>query len=195
MNTIIKSNFSNQIEKHNILFFDMDGTLVDTDYANYLAYQRAIEIVIGPKKLVNFDHQVRFDKHMLVHFFPYLKPEEYDAIISMKSVLYEDFLPETKLNHDLANVLYRHIARNQQAVLVTNANQARALLTLQHHGIVDYFNQMFFGNCITNQCNKYEHAVYSLGMNPENIIIFENDMNEINHALNTGILSQNIIYI
>lgn len=196
MNKIVKSHLINsRIEKHNILFFDMDGTLIDTDYANYLAYQKAIQIVIGHKQPVQFNNHVRFDKSLLIHFFPDLNQEEYDAIISLKGALYEEFLSETKLNHDLVNVLCHSVSNNQQTVLVTNANRARALLTLKHHGIVSYFNQMFFGNCVTDQRTKYEHAICSLKIDPEQVIIFENDLKEINHALSTGVLSHNIIYI
>jgi len=30
------------IQADSVLFFDMDGTLIDTDYANFLSYKKAI---------------------------------------------------------------------------------------------------------------------------------------------------------
>lgn len=38
--------FLDVIKKDTVLFFDMDGTLVDTDYANFLAYQQAISEIV-----------------------------------------------------------------------------------------------------------------------------------------------------
>ena len=38
-----------RIKADSILFFDLDGTLVDTDYANFLSYKKAIEFV---KKMI-----------------------------------------------------------------------------------------------------------------------------------------------
>lgn len=179
---------------NNILFFDMDGTLVDTDYANYLAYHQAIELVVGQKKSVPFNERTRFDKRTLVKFYPQLSNEEYQAIIQLKDKFYENFLSETRLNEDLVRAL-RHASDKQQTVLVTNANRARAMLTLQHHGIVDYFNQLFFGECSVNVSSKYENALHLLCVDADEVIIFENDLNEITKALKLGIKQQNIIHI
>lgn len=181
-------------DANNILFFDMDGTLVDTDYANYLAYHQAIELVIGRKQLAPCDNQTRFDKSALVKFYPQLNAEEYQAIIQLKGRLYEDFLSETRLNEDLAKALCQ-VSDKRQTVLVTNANRARAMLTLEHHGIVDYFNHLFFGECCINAGSKYENALQSLGVDLDNVIIFENDLNEITKVINLGVNQQNIIHI
>ena len=34
------------INSDTVLFFDMDGTLIDTDFANFLSYQEAIKSVM-----------------------------------------------------------------------------------------------------------------------------------------------------
>lgn len=38
---------SSVISDDTVLFFDLDGTLIDTDYANYLAYEKAIQTIAG----------------------------------------------------------------------------------------------------------------------------------------------------
>ena len=38
-----------KINSDTILFFDMDGTLIDTNFANFLSYQEAIQSVIQCK--------------------------------------------------------------------------------------------------------------------------------------------------
>ena len=49
--------FIDVIKKDTVLFFDMDGTLVDTDYANFLAYKQAIS------ETVKFDFNVEYDSN------------------------------------------------------------------------------------------------------------------------------------
>lgn len=47
-NDNFKANKKIEIDSNHILFFDLDGTLVHTDYSNYLAYKKALELV-NPK--------------------------------------------------------------------------------------------------------------------------------------------------
>ena len=190
----MKNNYNQFMNKQNILFFDMDGTLVDTDYANYLAYQQSIEIVIGRKNMVEVNDKNRFDNSMLINFYTNLTTDEYNSIVNTKGNLYEQFLSETKLNDKLANTLYE-AANNHKTVLVTNANKARSLLTLKHHGIVDYFNHLFFGEDVIRSHGKYENAILSLGVKPDEVVIFENEYKEIYQAKNIGFSNNNIVHI
>ena len=45
-----------------------------------------------------------------------------------------------------------------------------------------------------NQDNKYQYIIKDLNINLNDIIIFEDNPNEINKAINLGISSENIFY-
>ena len=45
-----------KIDIDNILLFDMDGTLINTDYANFLSYKYAIQKVCGSQ--INIKSQI-----------------------------------------------------------------------------------------------------------------------------------------
>lgn len=190
MNKIIQS----EIPKQNILFFDMDGTLVDTNYANYLAYQKAIKITIGNNKNLKFNHNYRFDKSYLVRFYPNITEQEYKSIISLKGVFYDEFLGETKLNDIVADFLLRS-SRFNKTILVTKSNKNRALSTLRYHNLIEYFNDFLFAENIKVSSNKYESAINELMINPNNITVIEDDIIEISNAKKSGVIKKNIIHV
>ncbi len=53
--------FLDVIKKDTVLFFDMDGTLVDTDYANFLAYQQAISEIVESDLNIEYDSNFRLN--------------------------------------------------------------------------------------------------------------------------------------
>ena len=68
-----KQDISKIITQDKVLFFDMDGTLVDTDYANYLSFKMAIQSVINPIQFLPFNPNERFNRTILKREFPNLK--------------------------------------------------------------------------------------------------------------------------
>ena len=54
--------FLDVIKKDTVLFFDMDGTLVDTDYANFLAYQQAISEIVESDLNIEYDSNFRLNR-------------------------------------------------------------------------------------------------------------------------------------
>ena len=64
--------FLDVIKKDTVLFFDMDGTLVDTDYANFLAYQQAISEIVESDLNIEYDSNFRLNRSSLKIFVPFL---------------------------------------------------------------------------------------------------------------------------
>lgn len=73
-----------RINSNTVLFFDMDGTLVDTDYANFLSYQEAIKSEIQEIPDIQFEPNDRFNRSKLNKIFPNLTDIELDKIIREK---------------------------------------------------------------------------------------------------------------
>ena len=57
------------IKENDILFFDMDGTLVDTDFSNFLSYKKAIQSVIQTNNDIPYHPNDRFNRHFLTKVF------------------------------------------------------------------------------------------------------------------------------
>lgn len=187
-----------KITPDKILFFDLDGTLIDTDYANWLAYNKAYDIseikrdILADDILFEFfDVNERVDKlritDMLIHF-----GKKYcDEIILKKKEFYSENLKFTKQIEENVDILKRFSETNK-IILVSNCSKERGVETLKYHQLDTYFHKMFFAEDKTLSENKYENAIQLLGISSDNIIAFEDDKNEIERAKEVGIMNINI---
>lgn len=183
-----------EINKDTVLLFDMDGTLVDTDFANFLSYKKAIKFVIGLDNEIQYNPTERFNRTTLTTLLPNLTETEYKKIVLQKDENYKEHLPQTKLNKPVADILLQYFKTNK-TVLVTNCREDRALMTLNYHNLTEKFNNLFFRQISDNErrMNKYQNALFSLSLLAQNVIVFENENQEIEDALFAGISINNII--
>lgn len=191
-----KQEFETIITDETILFFDMDGTLVDTNYANFLAYKKAILSVTNSDHGLIFNSTIRFNRSILKNAIPNLTENEYKRIIKEKEVYYNDFLHETKLNKATADILIKY-SKTNKTVLVTNCRKDRAEATLNHFGLLKKFSETFYRVLSDNEkkINKFQNAILKLGVSPNLIVAFENEDAEIANAKKAGILIINPKYI
>tara|TARA_R110000744_G_scaffold353376_1_gene459704 strand:- start:1324 stop:1905 length:582 start_codon:yes stop_codon:yes gene_type:complete len=186
------------IKENDILFFDMDGTLVDTDFANFLSYKKAIQSVILSENEINieFNPNVRFNRASLKIAVPNLTKSEYEKIIQKKEEYYKEHLSETKLIISVVDIVLKH-HKTHKTVLVTNCREDRALMTLNYHNLTDKFSNIFFRKISENgeRINKYKNAISSLSLSDQTVIVFENEKPEIEDAILAGIFAENIIKI
>ena len=98
----------NLIKSNSIFFFDMDGTLVDTNHANFLAYKKAIEHVTNSDSGLVFNPEQRFNRTHLKMSVPNLSEQEFNTIILHKESYYELFLPNTHLIGNIADILFKY---------------------------------------------------------------------------------------
>ena len=183
-----------KIHNKNVLFFDMDGLLVDTNFANYLSYKKAIESVTQSVPNISYNPDIRFNRKTLKSMIPNLSETEYERIIIEKEQYYKDFLLETKLNKLIADILLKY-SKTNKCVLITNCRKDRALMILDYFGLTDKFSNIYFKqiNNSETKVNKYKNAIASLGVPPDLIIVFENEKDEIADAIEAGIPDRNIL--
>jgi len=191
-----QKNIEAKITADSLLFFDMDGTLVDTNLANFLSYEKAISSVTKSDHNLIYNPDQRFNRSNLKNAVPNLSEHEYDKIIKEKESYYDEFLPETKLNEMVAEILFKY-SKSHKTVLVTNCRQERARKTLNHFGLADKFSNVFYRQFADNEekINKFKNAISQLGVLPNLVIVFENENSEINDAKIAGIPSNNIIIV
>jgi beta-phosphoglucomutase-like phosphatase (HAD superfamily) len=176
------------------VFFDMDGTLIETDFANLLAYKKAISIVLRRKNTITYNPACRFDKNMLREQIQGLSDFQYRRIAQIKNELNSEFLQATYVNEYVVNQLVE-LSQKKSIYLVTNAAATRAEMTISFHGLESYFSSIICKDDRPTNANKYLHAVEHLCASPKKIVVFENEKKEIINAAKAGINPTNIYHI
>lgn len=177
-----------KITTDTVIFFDMDGTLIHTDYANFLSFEKAIQFVKGKTFNLVFDPEIRLNRSNIKDSVPDLTCIEYNKIVEKKQIFYKDFIDKTELNPVLASIVNDYSITNQ-LTLVTNCREERAFETLNHFELVDKFSHVFYRQFDEKgeRVNKYQNAILKLGILPEMAIAFENEEIEITDAKLAGI--------
>ena len=189
INTLLK------IDSKSILFFDLDGTLIDTDYSNFLSYKKAIQEIINPSYDILYDINKRFTRQTIKELFPTINQINFEKIIQRKNILYKNYLFETKLNKLFIEIL-KILSKTNITVLVTHSHKDRAVMLLKHHMIFDKFTYRFYQQNINEgKVNKFQYVLTSLNINSNSIFLFENESLEIEKAIILGIPIENIINV
>ena len=170
--------------------FDLDGTLVGTWQANYLAYRDAFAEfghTLSPEdwRTTWGEDSRRFVPRLL----PHASPSEVIAIRESKAVRYEDHLDSITLNEPLANFL-RYVAPDHKTALVTTAKRLNATQALSVHALEPLFDVLVFGDDLARskpdpEC--YLLALDQLGVRASEAIAFEDTATGMASALAAGI--------
>ncbi len=189
-------NLYEKIDRADVLMFDLDGTLVDTNYTNFLSYTKAIQQVMQLNLDLSYSPNERLTREVLKKVIPVLNKNEYERIIKLKNKLYIQYLCETKLNHSVVEILKKY-SSTKKIILVTNSHKKRALMTLKYHEIFDEFNHKFCKQKTDSEkkFDKFEYVLTYLQIVPSSVVVFENDNTEIEMAILAGIPADNIINI
>lgn len=170
--------------------FDLDNTLVETDYANNLSYIHAVNKVLNVD--LQWDFNFRFSREKLRFLFPNLSQQQYENIIMLKNSQFSSYLSDTTLNINLVKVLSILYSRGYNTILLTNSHKNRALSICNHYSISHYFKEKFFAEDVTN--TKYE-VLKRDGYDMNSVILFENEEEGTKEAVKNGLLANNIICV
>ncbi len=179
---------------NSILIFDLDGTLVDTDYANFVSYAEAVAEVMPFAEKLLYNPNRRFTRDSIKLILGNITKQEFDRIIEIKNQKYEYYLPQTILNRRIADILEAN-ATTHTTILLTNCQRQRAEATLRYHGLINKFSYLFYCHDMKPcDIDKYTYVLDSLQLEPINVVVFENDLEEIKYACRAGIPVGNIFF-
>lgn len=176
-----------EISPESILFFDLDGTLIQTNFLNNYAYFQAYHAIM--KHYMPKTYAIRITRQIIKNISD-VTTHEYDAIIAEKERLYS-------INIDLAKPitntvkLLKYYSVHNKIYIITRCLKKRAVETVRHFNLLNHVNDLISSKSL----NKYEEAINILDLNPKDIIVFEDDDKEIDDCIKVGILEKNIIKI
>lgn len=173
-------------------FFDLDGTLVNTHEANFLAYKQAIDKVLGQssdQKLRNEIESGGNSDAFLPMLFPDATPEEIKEIKHVKKTLYAGHLHTSEINAFLSNFL-ENMSKHYTTVLVTTAKRQNAQEVLKTHNIEEYFDFCIFGDDVSAMKpdpEAYLMALERANLSADEVLAFEDSDKGIKAAHGAGI--------
>lgn len=172
-------------------FFDLDGTLVNTYKADYLAYRDAIQEVLGiTVGQADFDSTHGQELHQKLDLLaPGTSGEDIKKIAAAKRRHYPKYLDTTIPNEELISFL-ANFSEHHAMAIVTTAKRENALNVLKKHKLEKYFSHAVFGDEVTHpkpHPESYLLALERSGLKPEEVLAFEDTASGIAAAEAAGV--------
>ncbi|MCF6509409.1 HAD family phosphatase [Blastococcus sp. MG754426] len=173
------------------LLFDLDGTLVDTREANYLAYRDAF--AESGHELTSEQFATtwgRDSRDFIPDLLPGIDPSGVDTIRTAKSRLYAEQLHRTSANAALISFL-RLVAPTHRTALVSTAKSGNGRQILATHGLVELFDVVVWGDEVTRSKpdpEGYLRALELLGADAAASLAFEDSETGRQAALAAGLM-------
>lgn len=173
---------------YKVAMIDLDGTLVFTNQANNLAYQKAVELVTN----TNFPltNSKRITKDVIKSTFKGISQSDFSRIVELKNKLYKSFLNKTKVCQPMLKIIKMLKDNGMKISLVSNANFQRAISTLEFHNLISYFDDVFCKE--KDQQTKFDSVFCGLKVAPNQILVFDNEIKQLNIAKKYNIPSTNL---
>lgn len=183
------------------LFFDLDGTLVDTLRSNVKAYHHAIQCVLGEHIDVRqgLFEEIKLGKSsevFLRELVSGISDDEIRKIAVEKSRIYPECLDQSFLNESLIRFIEGQ-SKGTTIVLVTTAKERNAMNVLRYHRIQDIFDFKVFGDHIQKlkpDPEIYLTALALTGLCCEDSEAYEDSEAGIRAAKNAGMIAHRVIW-
>lgn len=172
------------------LFFDLDGTLCDTDEANFVAYQKSLAESGFDFTLTDFNvvNGHRFD-HWPALLGWTVPPGIMLEIAERKKHYYADNIHLMKPNAHLINFL-KAMRSSHVTALLSTAKRVNAANVIKAARLDGLFDHMIFGDEITNpkpHPDVYIRGLKVAGLKAEEVVAFEDSAAGLAAAAAAGV--------
>ena len=174
------------------LLFDLDGTLVNTDYVyidvwNILLKDYNLNI---DETFFNSFIKGQSDVSFLNFLIPSITKETIDYISLKKDKLFIEKLISSEENILIPGILeFMEKHKNKKIAIVTNCNNTSALHILKQTNLYNYVNLLIASEHTSNHKPSpypYNYAMEKLDCDPEKTIIFEDSLSGYTSAKNSN---------
>jgi len=169
---------------------DMDGTLIETEYANASAYCESLK-----KYSIHIDVETFIDKYAGMSwrtFIPMICPtideKKCEIIAREKKIIYKTKLSETRLKLNVIQMV-QELGQTKKVALVTTASREAVDDLLTYHEIQHLFDHVITGDDVNDPKPHPEPfllAAKQMQVDIENCIILEDSPIGISSARKTG---------
>lgn len=135
----------------NAIFCDMDGTLVDTRRANFVAYKNALaqfDLVFTQEQFT--DSWGKDSRDFLPELYPDLSLTDIEQVRDLKALEYVGLFAETRVNTALLELLLTFRSQGVQVLLVTTAKRRSLLPLLDFHALRGVFDHIVSGDDVSS---------------------------------------------
>lgn len=175
------------------LFFDLDGTILDTDaihMANWLEVLRPhgvdVDMDLYKEKLSGGNSS----REIIDELLPDLSQEEKEKLVEREESGYRSRLTQTGPITGLSDFIEEARSRGISIALVSNAPKEDARNSLEGLGLKEAFEPMIFAEDVGVEKPDpapYEAALEALEISPEEALAFEDSPTGIGGAVEAGI--------
>lgn len=173
-----------------LALFDLDGTLYDTENANYLAYKKACTDICDISISESFFHDRCMSKNYK-EFLPLagVPADKIAEIHEHKKNIYPDFFRFIRENTKLFSMAAAMRKTGTLIVIVTTASRKNTLDILKNFKREDFFDMIVTQEMISElkpSPQAYLYAMENFAVTPEECIIFEDSETGIEAACKSG---------
>jgi len=172
-----------------LILSDFDGTLFDTQKANFLAYQEVLKnfaIELSPKR---YDSVFGLRLQEFLERIGITDSAIVEQIRQQKKEVYPKYFEQIRLNKTLFDFIVRYKTSGCKVGLVSTAQRHNILSILEYFEITNHFDIIVSGNEISKpkpDPSAYIYAMKMLKILPEETLIFEDSKTGIEAAENAG---------
>ncbi|MDD4351702.1 MAG: HAD family phosphatase [Candidatus Gracilibacteria bacterium] len=178
------------MSKLSCFIFDLDGTLVFTEDANFLAYQKALAH-FGIKISRTDYHQVFGQRinELVTSLAPKLSSNQIEELKKLKSSYYAGETNLLVLNKPVASILKHAKELGIICCLATSASHDSAQTVLEYFQLEAYFDYLVFGDDVVHgkpdpEC--FLKCIQKFKLEPAECLIFEDSEKGLEAAKASG---------